>query len=72
VKIFKYELKKGNIDEVENTIKGKPMAHGRKLLINKIIKSSYTKIGKRMGLRKAVASELATILVPLIFSKVKN
>ena len=69
MEILRNELKKGNIDEVVSTLKGKPMAGGRKLLIDKIIKSIATKIGLRMGLRGAIATGLAAILVPLILSK---
>jgi len=70
MEILRNELKKGNIDEVVNTIKGKPMAGGRKLLIDKIIKSIATKMVMRMGLRGAIATGLAAILVPLILSKI--
>ena len=69
MEILRNELKKGNVDEVVSTLKGKPMAGGRKLLIDKIIKSIATKIGLRMGLRGAIATGLAAILVPLILSK---
>ncbi|MFC5270199.1 hypothetical protein [Adhaeribacter terreus] len=72
MEILRNELKKGNIDEVVNTIKGKPMAGGRKLLIDKIIKSIATKIVMRMGLRGAIATGLAAILVPLILSKMAH
>ena len=70
--ILRNELKKGNIDDVVYTIKGKPIPGGRKLLIDKIIKSIATKIGLRMGLRGAIATGLAAILVPLILSKMAN
>jgi predicted XRE-type DNA-binding protein len=69
MQILREELKKGNVDEVVNTLKGKPMQAGRKLLIDKIIKSIATKIGLRMGLRGAIATGLAAILVPLILAK---
>jgi hypothetical protein len=69
MEIFRNELKKGNVDEVIATLKGKPLAGGRKLLIDKIIKSLATKIGLRMGLKGAIATGLAGILVPLILSK---
>lgn len=69
MEILRNELKKGNVDEVVATLKGKPLAGGRKLLIDKIIKSIATKIGLRMGLRGAIATGLAAILVPLILSK---
>jgi len=72
MQIMREELKKGNVDEVISTLKGKPMAGGRKLLIDKIIKSIATKIGLRMGLRGAVATGLAAILVPLILSKMAH
>ncbi|MBK0402986.1 hypothetical protein I5M27_08300 [Adhaeribacter sp. BT258] len=72
MEILRNELKKGNIDEVVSTIKGKPMAGGRKLLIDKIIKSIATKIVMRMGLRGAIATGLAAILVPLILSKMSH
>src|SRR6478735_8533329 len=70
MEILRNELKKGNIDEVVSTLKGKPMAAGRKLLIDKIIKSIATKIGLRMGLKGVIATGLAAILVPLILSKI--
>jgi len=69
MQIFRDELKKGNVDEVVSTLRGKPLAGGRKLLIDKIIKSISTKIVMRMGLRGAIATGLAAILVPLILSK---
>ena len=72
MQILREELKKGNIDEVVSTLKGKPMAGGRKLLIDKIIKSIATKIGLRMGLRGATATGLASILVPLMLSKMAH
>ena len=59
MEILRNELKKGNVDEVVATLKGKPLAAGRKLLIDKIIKSIATKIGLRMGLRGAIATGLA-------------
>lgn len=70
--ILREELKKGNVDEVVSTLKGKPLAGGRKLLIDKIIKSIATKIGLRMGLKGAIATGLAAILVPLILSKMAH
>lgn len=69
MQIMREELKKGNVDEVVNTLKGKPMQAGRKLLVDKIIKSIATKIVMRMGLRGAIATGLSAILVPLILSK---
>ena len=72
MEILRNELKKGNVDEVVATLKGKPLAAGRKLLIDKIIKSIATKIGLRMGLRGAIATGLAAILVPLILSKMAH
>ena len=72
MQILREELKKGNVDEVISTLKGKPLAGGRKLLIDKIIKSIATKIGLRMGLKGAIATGLAAILVPLILSKMAH
>jgi hypothetical protein len=72
MEILRSELKKGNVDDVVNTIKGRPSPGGRKLLIDKIITSIATKIVMRMGLRGAVATGLAAILVPLILSKMAH
>ena len=72
MEILRTELKKGNIDDVVSTIKGRPIPGGRKLLIDKIIKSIATKIVMRMGMRGAIATGLSAILVPLILSKMSH
>ena len=69
MEILRKELIKGNVDEVIATVKGRPMADGRKLLIDKVIKSIATKIGLRLQIKGAIATGLAGILVPLILSK---
>ncbi|MCC9138252.1 hypothetical protein ACFSKU_14420 [Pontibacter silvestris] len=69
ISFLKRQAERGNWDEIQQVLKGKPMTKTGKLLLNELRDSLVSRFILRLGLRPVIAIALAAVLLPVIFSK---
>ncbi len=67
---LKRQAERGNWQEVEQVLKGKPITAGAKFMAQELKDRIVRNLIIRMGLRPVIAAGLALVLLPLILAKI--
>lgn len=69
---MKRQAERGNWQDIEQVLKGKPMTKAGKFLLAELRGNIATNLILRLGLRRMIAVGLAAILLPLILAKITH